>query len=92
MTGGIITFQGTTVEEFLQLMDERNRTIIKEMLTSATASSQTEIIDRAELLKRLKITEPTCIRWQKKGKIPFLTIGSAIRYNWPAVVQALEKS
>jgi predicted DNA-binding transcriptional regulator AlpA len=49
-----------------------------------------EIINRDELCKRLDITEPTCIRWEKKGKIPRIEIGSAIRYNWPKVIEALE--
>ncbi len=50
-----------------------------------------EIIDRVELRKRLKITEPTAIRWEKKGHIPSFRIGSSVRYNWPTVVAALEK-
>lgn len=49
-----------------------------------------EIIDRATLCKRLGITEPTAIRHQKRGKIPFMQIGSSIRYDWEAVVRALE--
>jgi len=53
-------------------------------------SPQPEIIDRKELLKRLNITEPTAIRWGKKGTIPELRIGSNVRYNWPSVVRALE--
>ena len=43
-----------------------------------------------ELCSFLGITEPTVIRWRKKGKIPFIQIGSAIRFNLSAVVQALE--
>jgi len=49
-----------------------------------------EIIDRDELCKRLAITSPTVIRWEKKGKIPRLSIGTSIRYNWHAVIEALE--
>ena len=49
-----------------------------------------EIIDRDELCKRLALSEPTIIRYEKKGKIPRLSIGNSIRYNWPAVVEALE--
>jgi hypothetical protein len=51
----------------------------------------TVIIDRAELCKRLNITEPTAIRWGKRGAIPFFTIGSNVRYNWHKVIEALEK-
>ena len=49
-----------------------------------------EIINREELCKRLNITEPTCIRWEKKGVLPCFRIGSSIRYNWPKVIEALE--
>lgn len=49
-----------------------------------------EIIDRVELRKRLDITEPTAIRWEKKGRIPSFRIGSSVRYNWPKVVASLE--
>ena len=51
-----------------------------------------EIIDRAELCKRLSITEPTVIRWEKKSKIPCFRIGSCVRYNWQTVLDVLEKS
>jgi hypothetical protein len=49
-----------------------------------------EIIDRNELCRRLNITAPTAIRWEKKGKIPTVRIGSSVRYNWPSVIKALE--
>jgi excisionase family DNA binding protein len=56
-----------------------------------TAAPQIEVISRDELCRRLAITEPTCIRWEKKGKIPSIRIGSNVRYNWYAVIEALEK-
>lgn len=43
-----------------------------------------------QLCDFLGVTEPTIIRWRKKGKIPFMQIGSAVRFNLPAVVSALE--
>ena len=49
-----------------------------------------EIIGRCELCKRLGITEPTVIRWEKKGKIPSFHIGSSVRYNWHEVINSLE--
>jgi excisionase family DNA binding protein len=57
-----------------------------------TAAQQNEIIGREELCTRLNITVPTAIRWEKKGKIPALRVGSNVRYNWPKVIEALEKS
>jgi hypothetical protein len=63
---------------------------LKKILNSPSPSQPSEIIDRAELCKRLDITEPTAIRWEKKGVIPCLRIGSSCRYNWPKVIEALE--
>ena len=51
---------------------------------------QKEIIDRQVLCKRLDITEPTVIRWEKKGLIPVMKFGGNIRYDWDKVVTALE--
>ena len=50
-----------------------------------------EIIVRRELCKRLYITEPTAIRWEKKGKINCFRIGSNVRYNWTTVINELER-
>ena len=52
-------------------------------------SVKPEIIDRRELCKRLAITEPTAIRYEKKKKIPSFRIGSHVRYNWPSVCNAM---
>ncbi len=57
---------------------------------AAEVTDPIEVIDRAELCKRLAVTEPTVIRWAKKGRIPEVRIGSCVRYNWPAVVKSLE--
>ena len=66
---------------------------IKQTLANKnTPVQQIEVIDRPELLKRLGITEPTAIAMGKKGKIPEMRIGTNVRYNWPAVVAALENS
>ncbi|PVD50808.1 hypothetical protein DC498_17705 [Terrimonas sp.] len=56
-----------------------------------SAAEKDEIIDRAELCKRLNLVEPTIIKWEKKGKIPSLRVGSAVRYSWFKVLNALEK-
>lgn len=54
-------------------------------------SETPEIINREELCKRLSITRPTVIRWERKGTIPCFRIGSNVRYNWKSVIEALEK-
>ena len=61
-------------------------------LGQITTTSPPEIIDRNELCKRLNITEPTCIRWEKKGLLPSFRIGSSVRYNWQKVIDTLETS
>lgn len=57
-----------------------------------TGKKQVEIIEGKTLIERLIISEPTLIRWRQKGKIPYLTIGSAIRYDWFKVLEAIEKN
>jgi excisionase family DNA binding protein len=66
---------------------------LRQQLSTILLSKQqtTEIIDRQELCKRLNITKPTAIRWEKKGKIPSMRIGGNVRYNWPTVIEALER-
>jgi predicted DNA-binding transcriptional regulator AlpA len=59
-------------------------------LHTGNSPLQPEIINRDELCKRLAITEPTAIRWEKKGTIPSFRIGSNVRYNWPKVIETLE--
>lgn len=76
-------------DEILQELREMKDTI---SIIRSSPAQQIEVIDRPELLKRLGITEPTAIRWGKRGVIPEIRIGSNVRYNWPAVVKALEKS
>lgn len=72
--------------ERLERIEEAIRVIqIKEAI-------KLEIINRDELCKRLGISEPTVIHWEKKGKIPCFRIGSNVRYNWSTVVESLEKN
>lgn len=51
---------------------------------------QLELIDRKELCKRLSLSTPTIMQWERKGTIPCIRIGESVRYNWPAVIEALE--
>ncbi len=59
-------------------------------IPQAKAAAPVEIINAEEICKRLAISGPTLIKWRNKKKIPFIHIGSAIRYNWPKVIEALE--
>ncbi len=49
-----------------------------------------EPITTAELCKRLKITVQTATAWRKADKIPYMRLDNTIRYDWGAVVEALE--
>lgn len=62
----------------------------KPVVPQTPSDTPAEIINEDTLCSRLDITHPTAGRWRKKGKIPFLQVGSAIRYNWPIVITALE--
>lgn len=74
---------------FEEIIDRLTR--IEEMLSQAKTQDAPpiEIITRAELMKRLGITEPTAIRWGKLGRIPEIRIGASVRYNWPVVIDKL---
>ena len=47
-------------------------------------------VNQKELCAFLGLSEPTVIRWRKKGVIPSMKIGSAIRYDVNKVIEALE--
>ncbi|GGC18267.1 hypothetical protein GCM10011386_07700 [Parapedobacter defluvii] len=70
---------------------------VKEALQGASPTTQAghdtppEIIDTKTLLNRLDLSEPTVIRYRQKGMIPFLQVGSAVRYDYQKVLEALEK-
>ena len=76
-------------EELKAAMEQRFD-LLEKMISGSPGSVPDEIIDRAELCKRLDITQTTAIAWQKKGKLPFLRIGKQIRYDWKKVLKAME--
>jgi len=59
-------------------------------LLTGTSAGATKPISRRELCEFLGVTEPTVIRWEKRGKIPVMRIGSAVRYDRSTVIKALE--
>jgi excisionase family DNA binding protein len=48
-------------------------------------------INTKQLCEYLGVTEPTIIKWREKGKIPFFTVGSSVRFNLEKVIEALSK-
>ena len=84
----------TTREELQAILNRAVKTAMDETINDrhADPGDGIEIIDTKELCERLAITQQSVIRWRHKGKIPFLQIGSTVRFNFPAVVKALEVS
>lgn len=78
------------VNPFEEIMAELKEIKTLLLFIQKAPAEPVEIIDRVEAMKRLNITEPTIIRWGKRGKIPEIRIGSSVRYNWYAVVKSLE--
>jgi excisionase family DNA binding protein len=54
--------------------------------------SKNRPVTTKQLCEYLDVTEPTILRWRKKGKIPFFTIGNAVRFHLSEVLTALEKN
>jgi excisionase family DNA binding protein len=48
-----------------------------------------ELLTADEVAVLLKVTVRTVERWQQDGVLPFLRLGHAVRFHWPAVVQHL---
>ena len=75
------------IEELQVLITDCIARCLKEN-TGPSNSDETPITTK-ELCAFLGITEPTVIRWRKKGKIPYLQVGSRILYQKAAVITAL---
>jgi excisionase family DNA binding protein len=48
-----------------------------------------ELLTPDEVAVLLKVTVRTVERWQQEGLLPFLRLGHAVRFHWPAVVEHL---
>jgi len=84
-----------TLEFPIEQIIERFREVVKQELLSLNGNLESvnePPINTKQLCEFLDITEPTCIRWRKKGKIPFFTIGSAIRYDKKEVIESLRRN
>lgn len=85
----IISTQGALQE----LIDNSVRTAFEKLNTTSISQQvkNEQPITTKQLCEFLSITEPTVIRWRKKGKIPFMQIGSALRYDREAVIKAISE-
>ena len=69
--------------------------LLKDSLSKELSASISKINDKPitqkELCAYLGVTQQTVIRWKKKKKIPFFTIGTAIRFDLQDVLKSLGK-
>ncbi|MBC7616635.1 MAG: helix-turn-helix domain-containing protein [Pedobacter sp.] len=70
---------------FNQMFTEAVKSLPAKEVTQAP-----HIVNGNTLTSELGVTIQTIIRWRNKNKIPFLKIGSSIRYDLNAVIKALE--
>lgn len=80
----------TTHNELQEVLDAALQKAYSNLPVAEAGKVADEIIDGKELMKRLGISEPTLIRWRKKGKIPYIQLGATIRYRYQSVLEALE--
>lgn len=80
----------TTPEEIQGFLDEALHKAYQKLPLIELGVNPVEVINSATLMERLDISEPTLIRWRQKGKIPFMQIGTAVRYDWYKVLAELE--
>jgi len=53
------------------------------------AVSREELLTQEEIAALLRVTVRTVERWQQEGVLPYLRMGHAIRFHWPAVLNHL---
>lgn len=77
-----------------QIKEEMRMLIREEMALVAPIIEMTpapkELVNQKVFCKRFDLSEPTVIRWRNKGLIPYVKIGSAIRYDVNEVAKVLQ--
>lgn len=76
--------------ELKALITQAVEAALSKALANITYPAPHEIINTEQLCERLGVSVNTAIRYRRKGKIPFLILGDSIRYDWNAVIKALE--
>lgn len=62
-----------------------------EVLETQTNNPRVEIVSGDVLCERFNVTRQTLGRWRDQGRIPFIQVGSIVRYDFLKVINALEK-
>ena len=76
------------IEDLQTVIIECVNTCLKYNKQPLTADEQP--VSSKELCSYLNISEPTLIRWRKRGRIPFLQVGSRKLYQKSAVISAIQ--
>lgn len=72
-----------------ELLEIKNQLL--EIAETQTANPIREIVSGEVLCERLAVTRQTLGRWREQKRIPFIQVGSIIRYDFPKVMEALEE-
>lgn len=76
-----------------ELLDQVRKAVREEMAANSppgTPAAPGKPVTTQQLCEFLGVTEPTILRWRKQKKIPFFTIGTAVRFDLDKVIKALE--
>jgi hypothetical protein len=79
----------TEREDFEKIAMQMVQMAIDKM-PAQTSELKPDIRTGEQVCEGLSISLQTLMLWRKKGKIPYLKIGSSIRYDYNKVIAALE--
>jgi excisionase family DNA binding protein len=63
---------------------------LKHPEASKKDNQQRTILDTDQLMAKLGVTRPTLSKWRKENRIPFIQVGSVVRYDLDKVLEVLE--
>ena len=58
-------------------------------LATRSHEPTTDLLTQEEAAAKLKVTVRTVVRLQHDGVLPFIFLGKAVRFYWPAVIAHL---
>jgi hypothetical protein len=73
-------------------LENFNATLNQIVQNQTTTTPGPLILTGDQIQEKLNITRQTLFRWRKQKRIPFIQVGSIIRYDFHKIVEALEKN
>ena len=92
MAKNIIQLHELNPLEFKMQLAKIIRIEFEDFWESKRNKTKTEWLSRKEIIKLLKVSEPTIIDWDKKGILKPYKIGNRIRYKLSEIENVLESS